>query len=137
MRQSIVLVGDDTALNRARLSLLRPRYDVTVIGVEDFFQQLHLKGDLLLVCHSIPIDASASIIEIAAEMRPAWRILWLAEWHTVPGLIVSGHSVIQIDTRKQAWLVEVEKVLHAMKASAQSVPKTPVAHARAVRRAYR
>ena len=122
MKLSIIIVSDDFILNHTRVTLLKTRYDVTVIGVNESFKLLQSKdADLLLVCHSIPIDVAASIIELAAETRRVKQILWLAEWHTVPGLVASGQAVIQIDSRKQPWLVEVEKAMQSARAATDHV----------------
>ena len=115
MRLNVLLVGIDPALNRMRVQLLRSRHNVATVSAEESFQRLQHDGaDLLLVCHSVPIHLAASIIELAAERRRVKRILWLSEWQTVPGLVASGQAVIQIDSRKQPWLLEVERILQTM-----------------------
>jgi hypothetical protein len=121
-----MIAGEDSALNGTRMQLLKSRYDVTSFGVEESFQRLQrVRADLLLVCHSVPIDAAAWIIEMAAQERVVRQILWLSEWHTIPGLVVSGKSVIQIDSRKQPWLAAVDRVMESIKAEAQTVNKSP------------
>jgi len=116
VRLSIVIAGDDPALNRTRIQLLKSRYDVTQFGIHASFQRLQTgNADLLIVCHSVPIHEAALIIELAAEHCIAKQILWLSEWHTIPGLVVSGQSVIQIDSRKQPWLLAVEKAMKKIK----------------------
>jgi hypothetical protein len=110
------------------MQLLQPRYDVMVFGRKDSVKRLPgISADLLIVCHSVPIHAAALIIELAANDRVVKQILWLSAWNTIPGLVVSGQSVIQIDSRKQPWLVAVEKAMKKIKRQDRELTPLPAA----------